>query len=499
MKLASFQRICIILVAILLLAVISSGVGLFSAWRSAASFRRLGRQNLEQARAIYEVQTALLEQGLSTSLYLMDGKAEWLDQLRRKKPDFQVWLERARRMGLNQEEQEVIDQIGRAFEKYESRSKEAIALYAAKDIAAARKLWLEETIVHYDGVYQLCESLSRANTQDIVQAFAAQAFQTKRMNLWGLVFLCVLAGLILGLALSLSYGVFRPLRHLVDSLGSEPAARGPTTSSRREIQLLESYIGRLREEIVQVSSHLSLSEGRLLDAEKLASVGKLAAGVAHEIRSPLTALRLRVYSMQRVLGDARSQADLQLISEEITRLDGIVRDFLEFAKPRQLALQSCQVPLLLDKTLELLAHKLAATGVTVERDEEPGLPAVQADPQQLKQVFVNVLNNAIEALPEGGVIRIAVRRAEPVEGQRTVRIVVSDNGPGILPELRDSIFEPFFGTKAEGTGLGLWVARRILSEHGGGIELEPAGPTGTAFSLWLPVNGDSGNEPNPRS
>jgi signal transduction histidine kinase len=498
MKVALFQRVCATLVAILLLAVISSGVGLFSAWRSEQLFRRLARQNLEQARAIYELETALLEQGFSTSLYLMGGKAEWLDELRRKRPDFDAWLGKAGRMGLDADEQELISRIGVAFAEYDAKSREVISVYAGQDPERARKLWLDETVTYYDRVYDLCEGLSMANTRDIEQAIAAQSMQMKRVNLWVIVFLCVLAGLILGLTLSLSYGVFRPLRHLVDSLGKGPAVEEPSISSVQEIRSLGSYIDKLRQEVAEVGSHLSLSQKRLLDAEKLASVGRLAASVAHEIRSPLTSLRLRIFSMQKALGDTHGQTDFELISEEITRLDGIVRDFLEFAKPHPLALQRCNVRLLLGKTIELLAYKLQATGVTVQCDNDGAVPEVLADPQQLKQVFVNVVNNAIEALHAGGTIQIAVRSGAAANSSRVVQVLVRDNGPGIPREFQDSIFEPFFGTKAEGTGLGLWIARRIMTEHGGGIDLEQSAPGGTTFSLWLPAAEGSSDEPNPR-
>jgi signal transduction histidine kinase len=498
MKFALFRKVPAILVAILLLAVISSAVGLFSAWRSAQLFRQLARQNLEQARAIYELETALLEQGFSTSLYLMGGKAEWLDELRRKRPDFDAWLAKAGRMGLDTDEQELIQRIGRAFAEYDGKSKDVIALYAGQNPERARELWLDDTVTYYDRVYELCENLSGTNTRDIEQALAAQSMQMKRVNLWVIVFLCVLAGLILGLAIFLSYGVFRPLHHLVDSLGKEPGPPGAASSTAQEIRQLGSYIGGLRQEIAQASSHLLLSQKRLHDAEKLASVGKLAASVAHEIRSPLTALRLRLFSMQKTLGDTYDQTDFQLLSEEITRLDGIVRDFLEFAKPRKPALQRCSVQQLLDKTVQLLAYKLQATGVTIQRDDNGILSEVLADPEHLKQVFVNVLNNAIEALQAGGIIRIAARQEGSHEGDRIVRVFIHDNGPGIPHEFQDSIFEPFFGTKAEGTGLGLWIAKRIMSEHGGGIDLEQSAPGSTTFSLWLPAAERRSDEPNPR-
>jgi signal transduction histidine kinase len=499
MKLTLFRRMCATLVAILLLAVISSGVGLFSAWRSVQQFRLLARQNLQQAGAIHEMEIALLEQGFSTSLYLMGGKVEWLDELRRKRPDFDLWLGETRKMGPEPDEQELINQISKAFAEYDGKSREVIAVYAGQDPDQARRLWLAETVTYYDRVYELCESLSKVNTRDVERAIAAQSVQMKRVNLWVIVFLCVLTGLILGLAVSLSHGVFRPLRHLADSLGKEPAIQGRPVCSLQEIQSLGSYIDKLRQQVAEVSSHLSQSQERLLDAQKLASVGKLAASVAHEIRSPLTSLKLRIFSMQRALGDAYGQTDFQLISEEISRLDGIVRDFLEFAKPHKLVLQRCDIRLLLDKTLEMLAYKLEATGVAVQHEGGDTLPQVVADPQQLKQVLVNVLNNAIEALHAGGAIHIVTRTDDGHDGQKIVRILVRDNGPGIPYEVQDNIFEPFFGTKAEGTGLGLWIARRIMTEHGGGIDLEQSTPAGTTFSLWLPATAGSGDEQDTRS
>ncbi len=492
MKFALSQRVCVALSGILLLAVISSGVALVSAWRVEQAFRQMLSQNLEQARVTYELEIALLEQGVSTSLYLMGGDPEWLGELRRSRPEFQAWLEKARGMGSEIDEQEFADRIARAFEGYDAKSRQAVALYTGDRPEQAKQLWFEQALAHYDRVYTLCESLSTANTRDMQQAIAVRSQQVKRMNLWVITSLSVLASLVLALSLSLSRGIFRPLRRLVDSLGKEQVLE--CSGSSEEIRSLGLYIDNLRGEVAEMRSRLSASQRQLLDAEKLASVGKLAASVAHEIRSPLTSLRLRVFSVQRALRDSHRQKDFQLISEEITRLDGIVGDFLEFARPRDLALQKCDIRVLLDKTAELLSYKLEATNVVVEREDEASLPEVLADPQQLKQVFVNLLNNAIEALHDGGVVHITSRRESGRDGGAIVRILVRDNGPGIPADARESIFDPFFGTKEDGTGLGLWIARRIMTEHGGGIDLDGSTESGTTFSLWLPVDKGNGNE-----
>lgn len=501
MKLALPQKIAVALIGILLLAVISSAVALLSAWQTEQAFRQMLARNLEQARAGYELEIALLEQGLSTSLYLMGGDPEWLSELRRSRPEFEAWLGKAKEIGLEVNEQEFTDRIARAFAGYDAKSKQVLTLYTGDRPEQAKYLWLEQALEYYDRVYQLCESLSSATARDMELAIAARNAQVKRVNLWVVISLSILVTLVAGLSVSLSRGVFRPLRDLAASVGPNaqrpagPEERTPahSASPAREIRSLGLYIDTLRDEVADMRSRLSQNQRRLLDAEKLASVGKLAASLAHEIRSPLTSMRLRVFSMQRALGDSYRQRDFQLISEEITRLDGIVRNFLEFARPYKPALQDCNIRLLLDGTLELMAYKLEATGVAVERQYDETLPDVLADPQQLKQVLVNLLNNALEALSGGGTIHIAARLEER-GGARVVRVLVHDNGPGIPRNVQTSIFDPFFGTKEEGIGLGLWIAKRIMNEHGGDIDLDESTASGTTFSIWLPATEEDGHE-----
>jgi signal transduction histidine kinase len=525
MKFALSQKIGVTLIGILLLASASSGVALVWAWRTEQAFRQMLTHNLEQARAVYELEIALLEQGLSTSLYLMGGDSERLTELRRSRPEFEVWLARAQALDLQAEQEEFADRIAQLFAGYEAKSRQVLALYAAGDPEQAKQLWLEQALEHHDRVYRLCEGLSLAHTREAERAILARKAQVRRMNLWVGISLSVLAGLIAGLSLFLSRSVLRPLHRLAGSLGRGRALEY-SGSSPQEIRSLGLYIDSLRDEVAEMHSQLSLNQRRLLDAEKLASVGKLAASVAHEIRSPLTSLRLRVFSVHQALADSHRQRDLQLISDEITRLDNIVRNVLEFAKPRQPALQPCDVHGLLDHTVELLAYKLEATSVAVERQDDPSVSTVGADSQQLTQVFVNLLNNAIEALPRGGTIRIRTRLEKDPGRDEIVRIFVQDSGPGIPRELQDSIFDPFFGTKDESTGLGLWIAKRIMNEHGGdlALELSPApGPEGrcasglrvegkrspsqtsamgtptpgATFSLWLPVGRGEENEQDP--
>ena len=177
---------------------------------------------------------------------------------------------------------------------------------------------------------------------------------------------------------------------------------------------------------------------------------------------------MRLFSLNRSLKLTDTQKeDFDVISEEIRRIDTIVQNFLEFSRPPKLTIQSISPSVIVDQTIQLLKHRLKSydVGVTIERKQN--LPEIDADPEQLKEVFVNLVVNACEAMERGG--SIVIREQEminPSNGRMAV-IRVSDNGPGIPESIREKVLLPFFTTKEEGTGLGLSIAVRIIEEHHG--------------------------------
>jgi signal transduction histidine kinase len=262
----------------------------------------------------------------------------------------------------------------------------------------------------------------------------------------------------------------------------------PSASPQDELRAVGFYLRSLMADVTETQSHLERSRHQLLDSEKLASLGRLAASIGHEIRNPLTSIEMRLYSIRRVVGDNRElEDDLRVVSEEITHLENTVRSFLEFSRPPHPDLQRHAVTRLLDKTLELCGPWLAEKEVDVIRREEPPVPSVTADAEQIKQVFLNLLRNAAEAMEGGGTVEITASAASDRAGREMVVVRVQDTGPGIAPEVRERILEPFFSTKPEGTGLGLCIAARILAQHEGRLELEPPGSGGACFSVWLPA------------
>lgn len=241
--------------------------------------------------------------------------------------------------------------------------------------------------------------------------------------------------------------------------------------------------------IAPLRAQLSESRTHLERHEKLASLGVLAAGIAHEIRNPLTAIKVRLFSLERSVSDAASaRDDVQVISDEINRLERIVGDFLQFARPPELERQMILVENLVSDVGNLLAPQLAKKSVRLV--QEPVARAwVLADPSKMKQVLLNLVQNAGQSIEGEGTVTLRVVLARQVlfgSSSDVAIIEVADTGKGMPPEVVKRLFDPFFTTKDDGTGLGLPIAGRIVELHGGVIEYDTQPHRGTTFRIVLP-------------
>jgi signal transduction histidine kinase len=233
-------------------------------------------------------------------------------------------------------------------------------------------------------------------------------------------------------------------------------------------------------------------------AEKLAAVGTMTAGLSHEIRNPLNAALLQLTVLerrvQRLGGELQGPLlePLLLVKDEIRRLDHILEDFLQFARPREFVPRPVELCQVVARVLDLLAGEADRRAIRLEREltGEPGATRVAGEEERLRQVLVNLTLNAIEATPDGGLVRVRCG-PEPAEaglgeGGPGVGVVIDDSGPGVPAAARDRIFEPFFTTKAKGSGLGLSIVHAIVSQHGGTIAVEASAGGGARFLLRLP-------------
>ncbi len=259
-------------------------------------------------------------------------------------------------------------------------------------------------------------------------------------------------------------------------------------SEEDELRMMGNHLRNLMSDVSDTRSRLERSRNQLLVAEKLASVGKLAASVAHEIRNPLTAMKMWLFSIRETVpGNVDLRRKLGIVSEEIARLESIVRDFLEFSRPRALDCQPQDVGAAIDQTLELLGPRFKGEKIKITYAPRPALPPVMADADQLKQVLLNLLGNAADAMAGGGEIRITSNAENDADGRPMVVVRICDAGPGMPQDIRCRIFEPFFTTKEEGTGLGLCIAAQIMAGHNGGLVLESSTEKGTTFAVWLRI------------
>ncbi|MDL2291442.1 two-component sensor histidine kinase [Desulfovibrio sp. OttesenSCG-928-F20] len=281
-----------------------------------------------------------------------------------------------------------------------------------------------------------------------------------------------------GLWRVITLAVLRPLEQIrKEALQEEGQGLGQVAATMRE----------LREAVHRTQAELDESNRNLRHVEKLAMVGKLAAGVAHGVRNPLTSVKLRLFSLGRSLEkDDKLQEDLAVIADAIKHVDSIVGSFLEFSRRPSLKLEQVSPSTVLDASLRLLESRLEVFPVTLTIGRKQALPQLQLDPERLREALLNILLNACEAMNYAGELHVEEMLLSGSNGEVYACIRVGDSGPGIPEALLPDIFTPFFSTKEQGTGLGLPIAKSILEEHGGDIEVESS-PEGTAFSLLLPL------------
>jgi len=229
------------------------------------------------------------------------------------------------------------------------------------------------------------------------------------------------------------------------------------------------------------------SSTRTIESERLHAITLLAAGVAHEIGNPLNSLTIHLQLLERELREVPAEQAasmkelLEVAQREVTRLDQIISQFLRALRPSQPALEKTDLKDVLQQTLEFLKHEIRDRDILVEVEVAEDVPHASLDRNQIKQAFFNIIRNAMQAMANGGLLKIAVTCND-----RFVIVSFTDTGPGIPPENLGSLFEPYFTTKSEGTGLGLMIVQRIVRDHGGEIEVRSEPNKGTTFTLFLP-------------
>jgi signal transduction histidine kinase len=322
---------------------------------------------------------------------------------------------------------------------------------------------------------------------DDFSALSREAFVSRLLVTLGVFALGIL------LSLYLSWTLSRPIRDLTQAAskvaGGDLSVQVPPRGGDEVGSLTRTFnamVERLREK--------RQLEERLHFAERSTALGRLASAVAHEIRNPLNFINLSIDHVRERMAPAEPlkqeefERILKNMKAEISRLNRLVGDFLSFGKPMRLDPKACALDEVVREVAALVDHKARDQGIALEIDTEKDLPRLVADAELLKTCFLNLMINAVDAMPGGGLLSVSVR-SEPAPGGRAqLAVTVRDTGRGMSEEAVQTAFEPYFSTKEAGLGLGLALTRNIVEDHGGTITLASAMAQGTTARITLPVN-----------
>jgi signal transduction histidine kinase len=472
--------------------------GVAGAWyinRLQTSLADVLNDNVTSLRAAQELEICVRQLRFHNLMYLMDPSPYRLGRVDEDERNFVDALESARRTARTPEEKDCIRSIATAYGLYQVEQK---ALRAAGAKAAEASDFPKLADTHpVKLVVDPCQELLRINKEKMDRT-AAESQRVSQLVGWAMLTLG-LAGPVGGLATG--FGVARGLKKSLyrlsvrvqdvaqrldrDVASVSIAADGDLNGLDRQLQYI---VGRVEE----VAARLRRQQRELVRAEQLAAVGQLAAGVAHEIRNPLTGVKLLVEAALRPGSPGRggvaptrlTDEDLRVIHGEVVRLEQTVQNLLTFARLPAPQRAPCDLREVVGQARDLVRARAGQQRVDV-RVQAPDRPVLAAvDRGQLGTVLVNLFLNALDAMPGGG--RLDVRLDSP--GPDGVRLTVSDSGGGIPAKIAGRLFTPFVTTKPTGTGLGLSLSKRILEEHGGSISAGSRPEGGASFVLTLPAS-----------
>lgn len=454
--------------------------------RTQALFARTLEHGTEGLAAVQEMQSALLSQRGYVSYYFIDNDEAWLTNLERAKQDFEIWWRRSFDLSEHEEDRNLLFAVEKEYVHYSIMRERVVELYLQdqRDQGAAMHAEVRQRFVR---VNELCAQFKEGLKNRI--ALLVDEYENRFKFLSWLAWSAIPAAAILGLLLAIIIvrRVLAPIHKLTGVLSTHADKSAKSAEIVDEVEYLGDRVQLLLKDVGQAQDKLAKSREELLQSEKMATTGKLAAGVAHSVRNPLTSVKMRLFTLERNLPlTEEAREDLEVINQEVDFIDTILKNFLEFSRPPKFRPQHVSPSAVVDQALQLLSHKFDSMNISVKLARDNPLPTIMGDPVQLKETLVNLLVNAMEAMGEGGAVTITEEEGVMEPYGRVAIVRVSDNGPGLAPKVQARIFEPFVSTKEEGTGLGLAISKRIMEEHGGWLHATSEAGRGATFVLGLP-------------
>lgn len=443
--------------------------------------------NMSSVRAAHRVELSVRQVQALLHQYRLTGDPAFLRRVPELNASAARWFDEAERWATTPEERDLIVRARAGFDRYRAAFAAADGPGPADPADRIGARGVLDRIVN-DEILPPVHSYTELNeTAAAEAALENRAIADRLMPAFVLLGVCgCTAGLLTGFGLA--RGVARSLVQLSipirDAAGKLSEAVGPVAvTSGTRLCDLEEALQRLAAEVGTVVGRLQDAQREVLRREQLAAVGQLAAGIAHELRNPLTAIKLMVQGAARRPGEADLRGrNLTVLVEEIDRLERTIQAFLDFARPPRTEARPFSADAVVRETLDLTAARSEQQGTRVVSDFPDGPVVAEADPVQFRQLVLNLVLNALDAVGGGGAVEVRLS-ADPAGW---VVLEVADTGPGLPAALGERIFEPFVSTKETGTGLGLSICKRAAESHGGTIAAANRAGGGAVFTVRIP-------------
>ena len=485
----------------MLLAIVMGGVSLVVAYtyklqKRTELYIEQSRSSVSEAKEMENLLNSVKEH---TSTYVVNKSNRWVDSLKSRQASFLFHLERARSKANTAEEIILIQQISALFSNHEQNILNAVMCYKEGETGKANALLVHSTQSLLPTIKEKSDELKAMNKE-------AEIFHKSVVSKTNVIILRILiflgfGGIAAGLLLSwlIWKMLFSPMTQLVLQVRGAQGERlfEPLKLPRGgELDELSERIKELINRMNKASEDLIRNKELLQYSNKFANLGKIAPTIAHEIRNPLAAIKMLVYSIkEEVTLPTHLKEDFEIITREIDRIDNFTKDFLKFAKPSEPVLLKINPINPLNEVIKLLNPRFLKNNIKVNRAGMlVGQRSVMADADQLKQVYMNIILNAIDVMPDGGELSINTQEITENDIHQTtlerkyLRIDFGDTGPGIPEAILNTIFEPFIKGSDLGVGIGLSISQSIANSHGGWLQAENKSPSGGAlFRFYLPI------------
>jgi signal transduction histidine kinase len=473
------------------------GVALFasclvSAWyiqRLQSNMANILSENVTSLEAAQELEIQLRQIRFKFLIYMLDPKPDRLQPVEEWHAKFEQTLAVARASANTEEERQYVDQLTVGYGRYKDELKRLLA-----EASVGRPGRQIEELAATDPVSQVvgpCEDLVRFNKAKMIET--SQESERLSWHLRMALLFIGLGGPISGLLCG--YGIARALSRSILQLSvrmQDVAQRldqdvaSVSVKAEGDIEHLDKQLDRLVPRVEEVVERLQRHQREMLRAQQLSAVGQLAASVAHEVRNPLTSIKLLVEAARRGRNAKPLSADdLKVMHGEIVRLEQTVQSFLDFARPPMPQRKFCDLREVVQQAVELVKARARQQEVELAIDLPADPVMACIDRGQWCTVLVNLLINSLDAMPHGGRLSLDLHCSD---GEMELR--VEDTGTGIAPEMDGLLFTPFASTKPTGTGLGLSISRRIVEDHGGRIRAGNRPEGGTCFAITLPLTSE---------